>query len=284
MDQINGIPTRVLGTTGERVTIIGVGGHHIARGDEALGIRIIRSAVDEGINFMDNAWCYHDGRSEIVMGKALRDGYRDKVFLMTKNHGRSRLDALSGIEDSLRRLQVDCIDLVQIHETNHEGLPALLFNDGTIDALVKAREQGKIRYIGFTGHRWPHLLLDTLERSFAWDTVQFPINLLDAHFRSFSMNILPALKRRGIGAIGMKSLAAGKLLTTGISAAEGIRYCLSQQIDVLVTGIDSLEILQQNLRIAREFAPMDEAEQAALLARAKPFAQDGTLEEYKTGW
>ncbi len=284
MDQINGIPTRVLGTTGERVTIIGVGGHHIARGDEALGIRIIRSAVDEGINFMDNAWCYHDGRSEIVMGKALRDGYRDKVFLMTKNHGRSRLDALSGIEDSLRRLQVDCIDLVQIHETNHEGLPALLFNDGTIDALVKAREQGKIRYIGFTGHRWPHLLLDMLERSFAWDTVQFPINLLDAHFRSFSMNILPALKRRGIGAIGMKSLAAGKLLTTGISAAEGIRYCLSQQIDVLVTGIDSLEILQQNLRIAREFAPMDEAEQAALLARAKPFAQDGTLEEYKTGW
>ncbi len=203
---------------------------------------------------------------------------------MTKNHGRSRLDALSGIEDSLRRLQVDCIDLVQIHETNHEGLPALLFNDGTIDALVKAREQGKIRYIGFTGHRWPHLLLDMLERSFAWDTVQFPINLLDAHFRSFSMNILPALKRRGIGAIGMKSLAAGKLLTTGISAAEGIRYCLSQQIDVLVTGIDSLEILQQNLRIAREFAPMDEAEQAALLARAKPFAQDGTLEEYKTGW
>jgi len=284
MDQINGIPTRVLGTTGERVTIIGVGGHHIARGDEALGIRIIRSAVDEGINFMDNAWCYHDGRSEIVMGKALRDGYRDKVFLMTKNHGRSRLDALSGIEDSLRRLQVDCIDLVQIHETNHEGLPALLFNDGTIDALVKAREQGKIRYIGFTGHRWPHLLLDMLERSFAWDTVQFPINLLDAHFRSFSMNILPALKRRGIGAIGMKSLAAGKLLTTGISAAEGIRYCLSQQIDVLVTGIDSLEILQQNLRIAREFAPMDEAEQAALLARAKPFAQDGTLEEYKIGW
>jgi len=284
MDQINGIPTRVLGTTGERVTIIGVGGHHIARGDEALGIRIIRSAIDEGINFMDNAWCYHDGRSEIVMGKALRDGYRDKVFLMTKNHGRSRLDALSGIEDSLRRLQVDCIDLVQIHETNHEGLPALLFNDGTIDALVKAREQGKIRYIGFTGHRWPHLLLDMLERSFAWDTVQFPINLLDAHFRSFSMNILPALKRRGIGAIGMKSLAAGKLLTTGISAAEGIRYCLSQQIDVLVTGIDPLEILQQNLRIAREFAPMDEAEQAALLARAKPFAQDGTLEEYKTGW
>ncbi len=284
MDQINGIPTRVLGTTGERVTIIGVGGHHIARGDEALGIRIIRSAIDEGINFMDNAWCYHDGRSEIVMGKALRDGYRDKVFLMTKNHGRSRLDALSGIEDSLRRLQVDCIDLVQIHETNHEGLPALLFNDGTIDALVKAREQGKIRYIGFTGHRWPHLLLDMLERSFAWDTVQFPINLLDAHFRSFSMNILPALKRRGIGAIGMKSLAAGKLLTTGISAAEGIRYCLSQQIDVLVTGIDSLEILQQNLRIAREFAPMDEAEQAALLARAKPFAQDGTLEEYKIGW
>ena len=284
MDQIDGIPTRVLGTTGERVTIIGVGGHHIARGDEALGIRIIRSAIDEGINFMDNAWCYHDGRSEIVMGKALRDGYRDKVFLMTKNHGRSRLDALSGIEDSLRRLQVDCIDLVQIHETNHEGLPALLFNDGTIDALVKAREQGKIRYIGFTGHRWPHLLLDMLERSFAWDTVQFPINLLDAHFRSFSMNILPALKRRGIGAIGMKSLAAGKLLTTGISAAEGIRYCLSQQIDVLVTGIDPLEILQQNLRIAREFAPMDEAEQAALLARAKPFAQDGTLEEYKTGW
>ena len=284
MEQINDIPTRVLGSTGERVTIIGVGGHHIARGDEALGIRIIRTAIDEGVNFMDNAWCYHDGKSEIVMGKALRDGYRDRVFLMTKNHGRSRLDAMAGIEDSLRRLQVNTIDLVQIHETNHEGLPALLFNDGTVDALVRAREQGKIRFIGFTGHRWPHLLLEMLERDFAWDTVQFPINLLDAHFRSFSMNILPALKRRGIGAIGMKSLAAGNLLSTGISAEDCMRYSLSQPIDVLVTGIDSLQVLQQNLGIVRSFVPLSEAEQAALLARARPFAKDGALEEYKTGW
>lgn len=280
----NDIPTRLLGSTGEQVTILGVGGHHIARGDEALGIRIIRTAIDEGINFMDNAWCYHDGKSEVVMGKALRDGYRDRVFLMTKNHGRARWAVTAGIEDSLRRLQVDYIDLVQFHETNHEGLPALLFADGAVEALAKAREQGKVRFIGFTGHRWPHLLLEMLERDFPWDTAQFPINLLDAHFRSFQMNILPALKRRGIGAIGMKSLAAGELLKTGVTAEEGIRYALSQPIDVLVAGMESLEVLQQNLRIARGFEPQSPAVQAALLARVKPFASDGHLEHYKTLW
>lgn len=284
MDERNGLTTRLLGSTGERVTIIGVGGHHIARGDEALGIRIIRSAIDAGVNFMDNAWCYHDGRSEIVMGKALRDGYRDKVFLMTKNHGRSRLAVRAGVEDSLRRLQVDCIDLVQIHETNHEGLPALLFADNAVSELAKLRDEGKLRYIGFTGHRMPHLFTEMLERDFPWDTVQMPVNLLDAQFRSFSKNVLPAVKARGIGAIGMKSLAAGQLLKTGVDARDAIRYSLSQPVDVLVTGIDSLEILEQNLAIARGFEPMPEDEQQRLLAQVRPHALDGHLEIYKTEW
>jgi aryl-alcohol dehydrogenase-like predicted oxidoreductase len=284
MSEENGIPTRPLGSTGERVSIIGVGGHHIARGDEALGIRIIRTAIDAGVTFMDNAWCYHDGKSEVVMGKALRDGYRERVFLMTKNHGRSRWAVRAGVEDSLRRLQVDCIDLVQFHETNHEGLPALLFADNAVSEMAKLRDEGKLRFIGFTGHRWPHLLLEMLERSFPWDTVQMPVNLLDAHFRSFHKNILPALKTRGIGAIGMKSLAAGKLIQTGVTAEEGIRYGLSQPVDVLVTGMESLEILAQNLKIARGFTPLNATEQAALLARVEPFARDGQLEEYKTGW
>jgi len=282
-DGSNGIPTRPLGSTGEEVTIIGVGGHHIGRGTVELGVRIIRSALDEGVTFLDNAWCYHDGRSEEIMGQALRDGYRDRAFLMTKNHGRDAATFRAQLEDSLRRLGAETIDLVQFHEIIHEGEPARLYSEGALEAALRAREAGKLRYIGFTGHRWPHLLQQMLEGDFAWDTVQLPINLLDAGFRSFGKAILPELVERGIGVIGMKSLAAGQLVHTPIAPERAIAWALSQPVSTVVTGIDSLEVLEQNVRVAREFAPMSADEAQELLTMAAPHARDGHLERYKTG-
>lgn len=278
----NGIPTRNLGSTGVRVTIIGVGGYHIGKGDPDLGVRIIREAIDEGINFLDNAWCYNDGDSERIMGRALQGGYRDKVFLMTKNHGRDADTYREQLEESLRRLGTDYIDLVQFHAINEEGEPDRIFSEGAIGEAVKAREEGKIRYIGFTGHRWPDLFDEMLEHDFDWDTAQMPINLLDAHFRSFSSQILPTLLERGIGVIGMKSLSAGWLLKTDVTAAEGISYALSQPVDTVVTGIDSIEVLQQNLEIARSWEAMSRERQAELLEQVSVQAQDGALERYKT--
>jgi aryl-alcohol dehydrogenase-like predicted oxidoreductase len=279
----NGIPTRTLGSTGVEVTILGVGGYHIGKmGDVELGIRIIRGAIDAGINFLDNAWCYNRGQSEVIMGRALQDGYRDRVFLMTKNHGRDRATYEKQLHESLERLQTETIDLVQFHEIIHEGEPQRIFGEGAIKAAIEAREAGKIRFIGFTGHRWPHLLAEMLDFDFAWDTVQLPINLLDAHYRSFAQEILPTLKARGIGAIGMKSLAGSRLLQTGVSPQEAIPYSLSQPIDVLVSGIDSIEVLEQNLEIVRGWQPLTDAEQARLLEQAEPFAGDGHLEHYKT--
>jgi aryl-alcohol dehydrogenase-like predicted oxidoreductase len=278
----NGIPTRLLGSTGERVTVLCVGGYHIGRERDAeLGTRIIRTAIDEGVNFLDNAWCYNQGESERIMGQALQDGYRDKVFLMTKNHGRSAETYAKQLEDSLQRLQTDRIDLVQFHEIINEGDPDKILQ-GPIEAALGAREAGKIRFIGFTGHRWPRLFRQMLELDFAWDTVQFPANLLDAHFRSFTQEILPILKERGIGAIGMKSLAGGSLLETDIPADKAIHYALSLSIDALVSGMDSLEILDRNLEIVRNWTPLSDEEQKTLLSRVAPFATDGRLERYKT--
>ena len=279
----NGIPTRVLGSTGVRVTIIGVGGYHIGKGDADLGVRIIRKAIDEGINFLDNAWCYNDGDSERVMGRALQGGYRDKVFLMTKNHGRDADTFREQLEESLRRLGTDYIDLVQFHAINEEGESERIFSEGAIEEAVEAREEGKIRYIGFTGHRWPDLFEEMLEHDFDWDTAQMPINLLDAHFRSFASQILPILLERGIGVIGMKSLCGGWLLKTDVEVSDAISYSLSQPIDTLVTGIDSLEVLQQNLEIARSWKTMPRERQAELLEQVSAEAQDGALERYKTG-
>ncbi|MCD6519714.1 MAG: aldo/keto reductase [Anaerolineae bacterium] len=275
--------TRILGSTKERVTIIGIGGYHIGKGDPSLGIRIIRAAIDEGINFMDNAWCYNQGASERIMGEALKGGYRDQVFLMTKNHGRDAQTFRKQLEESLRRLRTDHIDLLQFHEIVHPGLPQQIFSQGAIEEALKAREEGKIRFIGFTGHRWPYLFQEMLAQDFTWDAVQLPVNLLDAHYRSFAKGILPLLKERGIGAIGMKSLAGGELLKTGIPVDKAIAYSLSQPIDTLVTGIDSMEVLEQNLAIARAWEPMPIEEQTTLLAQVAPFAQDGHLERYKTG-
>jgi aryl-alcohol dehydrogenase-like predicted oxidoreductase len=281
-ERINGIPTRLLGSTGDRVTVLCVGGYHIGKTrDRELGVRIIRAAIDEGINFLDNAWCYNSGESERIMGHALRGGYRDKVFLMTKNHGRDGETYTRQLEESLRRLQTDMIDLVQFHEVIDEGVPGRIFGEGAIEAALEAREAGKIRFIGFTGHRWPHLHLEMLRHDYPWDTVQFPINVLDAQFRSFSQRVLPVVKQRGIGAIGMKSLAGGNITDAGVSAADAIHYALSQPIDSLVSGIDSLEILTNNLAIARNWTPMSEEEQQRLLDKTEPFAGDLSIEHYK---
>jgi predicted aldo/keto reductase-like oxidoreductase len=286
IERVNGIPTRILGKTGARVTVIGIGGYHIGRDrDPRLAIRIIRTAVDEGINFLDNAWCYNDGESERLMGLALKNGYREKVFLMTKNHGRDAATFRSQLSDSLRRLQTDRIDLLQFHEIIHEGDPDRIFSEGAIEEAVKARVEGKIRFIGFTGHRWPHLLRQMLEKDFHWDTVQMPVNLLDYHYRSFTREILPILMKRGIGVIGMKSLAGSgaRILKAGVTAGEAISYALSSPIHVLVSGIDSVDVLRENVKIAREWQPLAEADRRQLLDRVAAWARLGQLEHYKMG-
>jgi len=284
IERINGIPVRALGKTAVKVTVLGVGGYHIGQpSDPKVGIGIIRTAIDEGVNFLDNAWCYHEGRSEEIMGDALKDGYREKVFLMTKNHGRDKLTFRRQLDDSLRKLQTDHIDLLQFHEIIHEGEPEQIFSQGAIEEVIKAREAGKIEFIGFTGHRWPHLLQEMLDKDFSWDTIQFPTNLLDAHFRSFTNEILPVVQKRGIGIIGMKSLAGSDILKANITPEEAITYALSLPIDTLVSGIDSLEVLIQNLKIVRSWRPLSEKKKNNLHHRIVPFAGNGHLEWYKTG-
>jgi len=287
MERIHGIPTRILGRTGIRVTVLCVGGYHMGKSrNTQLGVRIIRTAIDEGINFLDNAWCYNDGESERIMGHALRDGYRERVFLMTKNHGRDTVTFRRQLDESLKRLQTDYIDLLQFHEIIHEGEPERIFSEGAIEEAIKAREEGKIRFIGFTGHRWPHLFRQMLEKDFEWDTVQMPTNLLDYHYRSFTKEILPILVERGIGTIGMKSLGGTgtRILKVGITAQEAISYALSLPIHTLVSGMDSLDVVTQNLEIARNWRPLTDEEQDQLLERITPWAIDGRLEHYKTVW
>ena len=281
-ERINSIPTRVLGPTGTRVTILGLGGYHIGKAaDPELAVRIIRTAIDEGINFLDNAWCYLGGESERIMGRALQDGYRSKVFLMTKNHGRNAATFQRQLEESLLRLRTERIDLLQFHEIVHEGEPQRLFSEGAVEAAVAARKSGKIRFIGFTGHRYPHLFRQMLDHDFPWDTVQLPTNPLDAHYRSFTREILPLLSARRIGVIGMKSLAAGELLKSGISVREALTYALSLPIHTLVSGVDSLQVLRQNLEIVRSWEPLSEEEQSHLVERAASWGRDGHLEFYK---
>jgi predicted aldo/keto reductase-like oxidoreductase len=277
------MPRRVLGPTGLEVTIIGVGGFHMAKPGEKAGIKIIRTAIDEGVNFLDNAWCYHGGRAEEIMGKALRDGYRERVVLMTKNHGWDYDTYVAQLSQSLARLQTDYIDLVQFHEIIHEGEPARIFNEGAIDAAVEARKDGKIGHIGFTGHRSPGLLQEMLSGDFDWEAVQMPVNLLDHHYRSFQQQIMPALQARGIGLIGMKSQAGGGLLKAAVTTPEeNIRYSLSRPIATLVSGMDSLDVLRKNLQTAREFEPLSEAETEQLLDVTKDASQAGRFENYKT--
>jgi len=277
------IAKRLLGSTGLRVSLLSVGGHAIGKpADPKTGIRIIRTAIDNGVNFLDNAWEYHNGRSEEIMGKALQDGYREKVILMTKNHGRDYDTYKKQLEDSLLRLQTDCIDVLQFHEIIHEGEPDRIFDEGAIDAAVEARKEGKIRFIGFTGHKYPGLFKEMLEKNFRWDTVQMPVNVLDYHYRSFTKQIMPILVKRQIGVIGMKSLAGGGILRTGsLRSEECIRYSLSQPIATLVSGMDSMEVLRKNLRIASNFSPMNEQEEISLLDRSEPYARNAEYEWYK---
>lgn len=284
------MPYRVLGRTGERVSAIGVGGWHLglAHVDEALSVRIVREAIDRGINFLDNSWDYNDGASEIRMGRALKDGYRQRAFVMTKIDGRSKVEAARQLNESLRRLGTDCIDLVQHHEVIRFEDPHRIFDEeGANAALIEARQAGKLRYIGFTGHKDPrihqHMLEVADEAGFAFDTVQMPLNVMDAHYRSFERLVLPELVKRNTGVLGMKSLANGVILKAGaVTAVECLHYALSLPTSVVITGIDSLERLEQAFEAARTLRPMDEAQRGALLAKTASAAAHGEFEPFKT--
>ena len=284
------IPYRTLGRTGERVSAIGLGGWHLGleRVDEPLSVRIIRTAIDRGINFLDNCWDYNDGASETRMGKALRDGYRQKVFLMTKIDGRSYAEATRQLDQSLERLETDCIDLVQHHEILRYDDPHRIFDEeGANRALVDGQRAGKIRYIGFTGHKDPHIHLYMLdvarEHGFLFDTVQMPLNVMDAHYRSFGTLVLPELVKQGTGILGMKPMANGIILKSNtVSATECLHYALNLPTSVVITGVDSMEILDQACEAARTFRPLSDPELTALLSRTATAAAHGEFEPFKT--
>lgn len=278
------IPKRPLGKTGIEVPILALGGYHIGRvRDDNESVRLVRRAIDLGVTFLDNAWHYNNGRSEEMMGKALQDGYREKVFLMTKHHGRDRATAMQHLETSLRRLQTDVIDLWQFHEIIHEDDPDMIFGpDGGIEAAELAKKQGKVRFIGFTGHKDPAYLVEMLAHGYDWDTVQMPINVLDAHFQSFQRNVLPILTERNIGVIGMKSIAGGQVLQSGVATVpESLRYAWSQPIASLVSGMGSIAHLEQNVQAARNFTAYSQEEIDRLLERSAPAATDGRFERFK---
>jgi aryl-alcohol dehydrogenase-like predicted oxidoreductase len=280
---------RPLGSTGEQVSVLGLGGHHIGRlSDEQEAIRLVRSAIDHGLTFMDNSWDYHEGVSEIRMGKALRDGYRAKAFLMTKIDGRTKQEAAKQIEESLKRLQTDHIDLIQHHEVIRMEDPDRIFADGGAqEAVLQAKKAGKIRYIGFTGHKDPIVHLRMLDiaakHRFRFDTVQMPLNVMDAHFRSFEHQVLPMLVKERIGVLGMKALADTHILKTGTAtAAECLHYAMSLPTSAVITGIESMKILEHALEAVRTFQPMTGSQITALLNRTAAAAGEGRYEPFKT--
>ncbi|HZZ30142.1 MAG TPA: aldo/keto reductase [Pirellulales bacterium] len=280
---------RKLGRTGEEVSLIGVGGYHIGSvKDESEATKIIRTAIDRGVNFMDNCWDYHDGDSERRMGNALKDGYREKVFLMTKFDGRTKKAAAQQLDESLKRLQTDRVDLLQFHENIRLEDPDRFFADGGArEALEAAKQAGKIRYIGFTGHKDPAVHLRMLEvaqeHDFHFDTAQMPINVMDAHFRSFLLQVVPQLMAQEIALLGMKPIASGEIMQTGtVSATECLHYAMSMPTSVVITGIDSMKILDQALDAVKTFKPLDEAALQALLARTADVAKHGRYERFKT--
>lgn len=281
------IPRRPLGSTGVQVSIIGVGGFHLGCAkDQSEARKIVDAALDAGINFFDNAWEYHDGRSEEWLGEALKQK-RDRAFLMTKvcTHGRSKDIAMRMLEESLKRLQTDHLDLWQIHEVIYDNDPDLIFKPGgAAEALVEAKKQGKVRFVGFTGHKDPSIHLKMLEHGFPFDAVQMPLNCFDANFRSFETRVLPELHRRGIAALGMKSMGgSGEMVAHGaVTAAEALRYAMSLPVAVTISGMESLSVLQQNLEVARGFQPMSAAEMQHLRDRCSFDASDGRWELFKT--
>ena len=281
---------RTLGKTGEKVSAIGLGGFHMGHPeDEQDSIRLVHSAIERGITFMDNSWDYNQGISEIRMGKALQGGYRDKVFLMTKIDGRTRKSAALQIEESLARLRTDSVDLIQFHEVLRLEDPDRIFaEDGAIAAFLEAKKAGKTRYIGFTGHKDPLVHLRMLEvakaHGFSFDTVQMPLNVMDAHFRSFEHQVLPVLVEENIGVIGMKSMGDSHILKSKVvEPIECLHYALNLPTSVVVTGIERMEILDQAIEAIETFQPMTDDAVSALLARTAEAAKSGQYEPFKTG-
>jgi aryl-alcohol dehydrogenase-like predicted oxidoreductase len=286
---MNEMRYRPLGRTGEEVSLIGLGGHHIGRQkDEKDSIQIIRAAIDAGINFMDNCWDYHDGGSEIRMGKALKGGYRQRVFLMTKIDGRTKEEATKQIDQSLQRLQTDVIDLLQHHEVIRLEDPDRIFAEGGAhEAVIQAKKEGKIRFIGFTGHKDPLVHLRMLEvaahHKFRFDTVQMPLNVMDAHFRSFGRNVLPVLVRENIGVLGMKPMGDGLIFKSKtVTPVECLHYAMTLPTSTVITGIDSLKILKQDLEAVKTFKPLTEEQLDALLKKTIEAAATGRYEGFKT--
>jgi predicted aldo/keto reductase-like oxidoreductase len=278
------IPLRPLGKTGEKVSVLCLGGYHIGvPRDPAEGIRIIEAAIDRGVTFLDNAADYNNGDSEVRVGKAIQ-GKRQRVFLMTKHHGRDKKTAMRMLEESLRRLQTDHLDLWQFHEIVYETDPDWIFSpNGGIEAAYLAKKQGKVRYIGFTGHKDPAIHLKMLSKPYEWDTVQMPLNVLDPHYRSFGKLVLPELLKRNIGIIAMKTMAFGNVLKTKVvSPIEALHYAMNLPVSTLCTGCDSMEILNQAVRAATTFKPLSQTEVASLLERTAPFGVTGQYEPFKT--
>jgi predicted aldo/keto reductase-like oxidoreductase len=285
----NGIPYRKLGRSGERVSLVGLGGYHLGKqADPQESIRIIRTGLDEGVNFLDNCWDYNGGESEIRMGNALRDGYRQKAFLMSKIDGRTKAAAASQINESLRRLQTERIDLLQFHEVIRDTDPDRIFAEGgAMEAVLEAKKAGRVRFIGFTGHKSPDIHLKMLstasKHGFTFNAVQMPLNVMDAHFNSFEKKVLPVLVKNDIGVLGMKPMGDHIILESKTATpVECLHYAMNLPTSVVITGCDSLPILKQALQAARSFQPMDSSQVASLLARTAKAAEAGQFELYKT--
>ncbi len=285
--QTGTVPRRKLGLTGLEVSALGIGGFHLgSTKDQAEANALVRNALDAGINFFDNCWEYHDGLSEERMGTAL-DGQRKKVVLMTKvcTHGRDKKVAMRMLEESLRRLRTDYLDVWQIHEVVYWNDPDLIFApDGAAEALAQAKKDGKARFVGFTGHKDPEIHLKMLSHNYPFDTIQMPLNCFDATFRSFETNVLPEANRRGIAVLGMKSMGgSGEMIKAGgVTPEEALRYAMSLPVATTISGIDSMEVLRQNLEIAGNFKPLSDSQLKALRERCRPDAADGRLELFKT--
>lgn len=286
----SGIPYRTLGRTGARVSLVGLGGHHIGRSyvsqDEST--RIVRTALDSGLNFLDNCWDYNDGLSEERMGIALKDGYRQKAFLMTKLDGRTVQSAQQQLEQSLKRLQTDHIDLIQMHEVIRMDDPERIFAaGGSLEYLEKAKKEGKVRFIGFTGHKSPEIHLHMIEtatkHNYTFDTVQMPLNAMDAHFDSFGSKVIPVAKKLNMGILGMKPMGDGVILKSHtVTPVECLRYAMHLPVSVVITGCDSMQVLQQALDTAKNFHGLSDSEVSAILKKTETVAQNGQFELYKT--
>lgn len=279
------VPVRTLGATGEQVSLLGIGGYHLGTlEDETAAVRFLHEAIDLGVTFLDNAWEYHDGKSEEWMGKGIQ-GKRNQVFLMTKHHGRDKKTAMQHLEDSLKRLQTDVIDLWQFHEIVYEKDADMIFapNGGGIEAAIEAKKQGKVKYIGFTGHKHPKFFHQMLDHDYEWDAVQMPLSAFDAHYTSFEQEILPICIERQIGVLAMKTLGSGTLLNSGVlTVDEGINYAMSLPVSTVISGMRNLDELRHNAELARSHKPMTMQQRSQLLEKTKEKALTGEFEQFKS--